>query len=133
MYVYNQKPGNLVGTHFFLVLKYETIIIEYKLKSINQKSWAFVCESRFHKNFFEKIYSFYGKMKMKNFQFLEWFFLPQVKHMVGFPRLLLVQKCIWCGATKFQTAVKLAARPKIDGFVVFNAYFLRCVSILLCE
>ncbi len=38
--------------------------------------------------------------------------------MVGFPKLLLVQICIWCSAAKFKTAVKWAARPKIDGFVV---------------
>ena len=38
--------------------------------------------------------------------------------MVGFPKLFLVQICIWCSAAKFQTAVKWAARPKIDGFVV---------------
>ena len=45
--------------------------------------------------FFEKIDSFRGKMKMKNFPFYRAaFFLPQVNHMVGFPRLFFVQKCI---------------------------------------
>ena len=38
--------------------------------------------------------------------------------MIGFLRLFSVQKCIWCSAATFQTAVNWAARPKIDGFVV---------------
>ena len=38
--------------------------------------------------------------------------------MVEFHRLFLVQKCLWYSAAKFQTAVKWAARPKIDDIVV---------------